>query len=844
MMKIDVQPGNYWCVTQRGPLSEQRAVRDIQLGRCTPGDFTVIHTRLPAHERTRFQVYADKKYLLVAVLPADRVDRFDSGDSVEVFFDPFHDHVGFFQFWFSPGSDPLICTHLPYAEAHSSAFRRIDVARYSWGDASVINVVGQADHTPQLFARFDRESVFRGGPRCGFNVTRSSAAYREPGSWNPCPGTLFQDATGFGHLYAGINPVTVDVKAASIERDYIAIAGEVSAVKSLAFNLLDPAGNGYPVQVRRSGNRWVASAHVPGAMAGRWRLCPRVSAEFMEPEFLFFDLPGSKRRQFTIGITYDSPDDLRANAYTPARLERQVKQLRQAGVNRIYWIDYPPYPEFPAFWDWAGNRKFCRSTQRTCGDLLPRAARLSKRLGLEFLGVFKPFDLGFTGDIPEDKRRGIYDLPGYGLAAEFDGSNPVAWPPIAKHPEWTMQAREDWTPLPDLPLTTLRFHSNVPLPAVKQSDVTLWVSRDNRRFDRYSGKMRVRQGTGTRPNLRWTPAGNVREQGSCRDWWVEIGGLAVHGSFAAIEIRVGGFRLANLRFLVAEAEGQNGQAVVVTPASAGDVKSGFRFHARWSWNNYTEEVVDRFVWTGVTMGIAFVQPARLPTVFEPCYPQVRSLWLGQVERILRTEADGVDIRTLCHHNTTFSWLRYAFAPAVVQAFREEFGREPGFVPADLEGVRRIRGKAYTEFMRGAKALAVRYGKKLAAHLEPGIEVPLKHHVRMQMAVEWKRWIEEGLLDEITLKYWGARSSFVHTEILPLARRAGIPVHICDRNFSLNMPRATELASALVREARGAGIDGLNFYEVCSYFLMNGEGESWPLGSADHALIAARREAGS
>jgi uncharacterized lipoprotein YddW (UPF0748 family) len=135
-------------------------------------------------------------------------------------------------------------------------------------------------------------------------------------------------------------------------------------------------------------------------------------------------------------------------------------------------------------------------------------------------------------------------------------------------------------------------------------------------------------------------------------------------------------------------------------------------------------------------------------------------------------------------------------------------------------------------------LAVRYGKKLGVHLEPNVEVPVAHNVRFAMHLDWETWIREGLLDEITLKYWSAQSAFVHERILPLARKAGIRVYPSERNFALNTARGIELAEHVARDAFRAGFAGYSFYETASYFCLNEEGVSFPIGLADHALSRA------
>lgn len=400
-----------------------------------------------------------------------------------------------------------------------------------------------------------------------------------------------------------------------------------------------------------------------------------------------------------------------------------------------------------------------------------------------------------------------------------------------------MAANPAWAKTADFPITRLRIYSNTPIPPEEAEEFTLWVSEDNHEYAPYDGPLAFAQGKVKLPHYRWTPAGKQREPGTRTQWYLEFSGLKLNAPFLAISANRD-LNCTNQRFLFAEALDRNGREVPVL-LTLGSLQRGFTFGHKWSWQNYTEDVVDAFVWRGGALGLAFTERTSLPALIEPACRPAHTVWLKQVERILRAGVDGIDIRTLCQHHTCLSWLTYAFAEPVRREFRRRYGRDVQATPEDYLAVRQLRGECYTEFIRKASALARRHGKTFAAHLEPGIEVPAQHNIRMQLVIEWQRWLEEGLLDEITLKYWSAQSSFVHEEILPRAKRANVPVYICDRNFSLTTPRAVELAEALVTDAYRAGFAGFNWYETNSYYMLNAEGYSVPFGNSGYAMKRAK-----
>jgi hypothetical protein len=827
LKELQVYPAARWCAAEPRKVSFATAGREIARREGTQGEFTIIHTRVPAFRQTAFKVYQWGNDLLIAAA----LGKCEPGEGLEIFFDPYHDHAGYFQFVFD-ASGAQTFTHLPYVEAHSSAFPLIRLKEHRWETDATVNVVGVKEPGNWLFARFALDDIFRAGDCCGFNMARCLPSLNEPGTWNPTTGTLLQDATGFGHLYREA-PREIILTDARIDGDRLYCSGELPEGARLGMVLADPHDERREIPLAVKGGRWQGKVQLSAGRAGRYRLYPALDARLCEPYFFYFDVAPTDPASFSICMTYDFPDDLRANHYTPERLEAQIDQLAGTGVSRIYWIDYPPYRAFPSFWRSVSDEKNVAESYRRCGDVLTKAAEISKSKGLEFIGVYKPFDIGgfhIAGGQMTDNS--VKD----GLLRDVDGHVLSTMPEIAAHPEWSMAANPAWAESANFPITRLRIFSNTPIPPAEAEHFTLWVSEDNHDYVPYDGPLAFAQGQARLPHCRWTPAGKQREPGTRKQWYLEFSGLKLDAPFLAI----GTSRdpnCTNQRFLFAEALDRDGREAPVL-LTLGSIQRGFTFGHKWSWENYTEDVVDGFAWRGGGLGLAFTERPALPALLEPACRPAHKLWLKQLERMLRSGVDGIDIRTLCQHHTCLSWLRYAFAGPVRQEFRRRFGRDVAATPEDYVRVRQLRGECYTEFIRQASALVRRQGGKFAVHLEPGIEVPVEHNIRMQMTVEWKQWLEEGLLDEITLKYWASQSTFIHEEVLPRAKRANIPVYLCDRNFSLTTPRATELAEALVLDAYRAGFAGMNWYETNSYYMMNAEGYSVPFGNSDYTIRRA------
>jgi len=827
--ELQVFPSARWCAAEPRKVSLVTAQREIGRREFTQGEFTIINTRLPAFRQTAFKVYQWGNNLLIAAA----LGKCEPGEGLEIFFDPYHDHAGYIQFVFDANGVQTF-THLPYTAAHSSAFPLIQVKEHCWGMDESVNVVGVKEPGHWLFARFALDDIFRTGACCGFNVARNIPSLNEPGTWNPAVGTLLQDATGFGHLYREM-PHEITLTESRLDGDRLHCAGSLPEGAGLIMVLADPQNERREIPLTVGDDCWEGEITLPADRSGRYRLYPVLTDSQGEPDFFYFDLAPADAKAFSICMTYDFPDDMRANHYTPARLEQQLGQLAGTGVSRVYWIDYPPYRAYPSFWQSVSDETNVVESYRRCGDVLTKAAEISHAKGQEFIGVYKPFDIGgfhIAGGQMTDTP--VKD----GLMRDVDNHVLCTMPEIAAHPDWSMAANPAWAQAVEFPITRLRIYSNTPIPPAEAMNFTLWTSEDNREYTPYNGPLNFAQRKTQRPHYRWTPSGKQREPGVKQQWYLEFSELKLDTPFLAIAAD-SDINCQNQRFLFMEASGRDGCEAPVL-LTHGSLDRGFIFGNKWSWENYTEDVVDAFAWHGGALGLAFTERTALPALLEPACRPAHKVWLKQVERILRAGVDGIDIRTLCQHHTCLSWLIYAFAGPVRKEFRRRFGRDVQATEQDYILIRQLRGECYTEFIRQASTLTRNHGKKFAVHLEPGIEVPVQHNIRMQLAIEWQKWLDEGLLDEITLKYWSAQSTFVHEEILPRAKRANVPVYLCDRNFSLTTPRAAELAAALVIDAFRAGFAGMNWYETNSYYMMNAEGYSVPFGNSDYAVRRASK----
>jgi hypothetical protein len=640
----------------------------------------------------------------------------------------------------------------------------------------------------------------------------------------------FCDASSFGHLYIGEAPVEVRILSATMGADSrLRLTGAVSPEQDFALDLADPCDTRTPVRVRREGTQWEAEIRLKDTPFGRYRLYPVVPDKPVDPHFLHFDFsPASARRSFRLGMTYDIPDNFCANYYTPDRLGDEMHRYADWGIHRIYWIDYGADSPF-----WRLSPKYAAPSFKAFGgDLLPVAVEKAHDAGMEIFGLFKLWDMGVN--------RYVDGLAESREVSDMDGKPWLAMPELVAHQDWTMQAHPAWAKQASFPVAELTLFSESPIRRIKPSDLQILISRGNERYKSYRGRFTIRQGVVQRPHYRWTPAGKVPEPGTVKNWFLTLSGLDIRTPYLALRMGPRPFSVANTAFTLAEARSAGGSEVPLTFSLRGDAANGFSFGKDGGgWANTSEGLLNKVTWSTGLLGVTFQAGRKMPTLLEPSFEGARNIWLNRIRRILDGGADGVDIRLLCHHNGCSEWLRYAFAEPVRAEFRRRFGRDVEPNEADYENVRRIRGEFLTEFLRAAKRLTAARGRKLAVHFEARIEVPPHLDTAMQIHWDCETWLNEGIMDELTLKYWSAESVFVHEKVLPLARRKGIPVSVENQVIDVRSDvRGVEKAERIIREGWSAGFAGSVFYEAWGFLMQNTEGRTTPRGMGEAVVKKA------
>jgi hypothetical protein len=517
-------------------------------------------------------------------------------------------------------------------------------------------------------------------------------------------------------------------------------------------------------------------------------------------------------KSFRVSITNDSPMVVVNRHYTPASLDAEMQAIKGWGVDRLHWIDYSNYPSFWAMRIWD---KQAAKTFKACGNLLEAACRAARKNKIELVPDFKVFDLSFVAR-PETPRQKD-TLPG------FDGSDILCIPEMPGREEAFIQTNPVWRRRAEFPIRTLRLFSLEPLPKIETAGIRISESADNVSYRPIpTGKSKIVVKKTNRANRRWTPAGAIPENGSQPCWMIEWTGLEITQPFVNIEIPDSQGSLFHRHFALVEALGADGRESPFLcsgdrPYEGADYL--FDYAGKWpGWNNYNDHAVGFARIPLRSFGITFIEPLAINGLLEPTHPVAQKIWLNRVDYYLEHDVAGVSIRTLCHHRRCPSWLQYAFAPTVVEAFRKRHGRDPVAEEEDYAQVRRLRGEALGDFLAAASGKIRARQKKVIFQVEQGSELPALNESRMAMTYDYEKWISSGLFDELHVRSITGHSPWLRKTLLPLARRHGVEVHLMTRNHATGFGPTDFLdVQKIAADAKTMGYSGLNFYESANLY---------------------------
>lgn len=570
-----------------------------------------------------------------------------------------------------------------------------------------------------------------------------------------------------------------------------------------------------------------------------------------------------------LNVTVDFPDDICKGPFDAPRLDQMIGAIQDLGARRVNWMYYgevkPGDPLHGNVWEahWA---TYGPQTIATLGEPLRAAVKVAHARGLEIYGVLKPYNGGLSGTYP----TGSPEAGSKSKLSRIGGTVQQVIPFLESHPEMRMQRRPSTGAAQQTELIReIRLvKSDAAETRLRPEHLRIWVSQDNFKYRPVALVPTGSVGLETATHEVRDYHGNILTRVGDRVRVVRLTGLELKEPFVVLTTTwaegTGDFR--NTPVGMVEVFGEGGKpldCVVATHAAAWIQPRDFRTYGLeydmglghipvsldqpWKgvkknpWEAFSGE--DEFAEhallgkgpTGGFLGIARGKNEFLAAIPCEAYAEVRALWLGWVKAMLDAGVDGVNLRISAHGCLSDEPEAYGWNPPVLAAYRKKYGTGP-VEPAKLAA---IRGDIYTEFLREASTLVRARGKKFQVHLHaeafrPDRVFGQQNGIPGNIDFQWRRWIEEGLVDEIYLRTsWfeaaedplGAKSTQrsrlarmladpVAAEMLAVSNQHHLPV-----TLNRYIGRAAELAEYLddlalvARDPRFAGFDVYEFFDL-------------------------------
>ena len=546
---------------------------------------------------------------------------------------------------------------------------------------------------------------------------------------------------------------------------------------------------------------------------------------------------------FHLEVNVDFFDDLIRAPFTPKMFDDLFREFREWGVKRCHWIYYGGTGK--GWWRYCPMNVDVNAarTVEASGEIFPAAVAAGHANGVEVYGMVKPFDMGFWHTMPERSR-----------AAEERGKlrrlgGPVGWVAdfIVERRDLLMARKPGaFGPGGSGPITRIDFVKEDGREAgFTVEDLRLYVSDDNGAYRPYEGPVTREETIEDYPVWEHTASGGRPTGQSRRARVMRLKELRIEEPFFAVAVEGRSRSFGNSLINLVHIFGEQGEERMIT--------YGVKPRRDTSESETAREIGDFR-----KVGVEFDAVPGTPTAVFPCFDAIRARhwldggdgvlafargkeqhplaalspsfadsrawWLSWLRDCLDAGADGLELRFRNHHSP-FAWGEFGFEPPVRDAFLERHGVDLWETDDfDREALRRLRGEAYTEFYREAKDLAREYGKPLGLHISQTMCMEPDEGAAMELRMDWRRWLEDGLADSVTMKEVWPRTRF-GDEVLAHTRRRGVPVIFCPYgNNTWGKEGGEQVVEARIRQAREGGYDGFQYYECASVIHAKPEGE--------------------
>ena len=493
---------------------------------------------------------------------------------------------------------------------------------------------------------------------------------------------------------------------------------------------------------------------------------------------------------FRLEALTDFVDDALGLTFTGKHIDSMMATLARMGITRVSWAYYADgrggFVTPPGLNErWAN----LSATYAGLGNPLKVAAAAARRHGMELYAYYKPYETGPASCLPE----GSPEAKSHGLIRHLGGMLNWLDPFVVAHPELRIRHRPDASigDLSGVPIEAIQLTKKDASPTrITAEHLQIWTSDCNYRYEPLDVDFGLLDEVVESPE-------EVRDIG---------GALLTRRGDSVRRLTLTGLRLRDRYVLVTTdfTEGpsdfENAGTDLLTALDGrgnripGVIFSGamiylrdtidFRHHGLVYDCGYSRSLarLDEPNGAGNRGCVAFTRGHNeyLPGVLCETEPAVPDFWLRCIEEIIDAGVDGVDVRVENHGTHTDSPEAYGFNEVILQEAQRRGGVDEATIAA-------VRGDAYTDFLRRAKALLAASGKRMRINLnmdwfrpDPAFGRKLAYPANMDF--NWRQWVAEGLLDEGILRMFALPFDAIFedattAQMIDCCQAKGIPITV-------------------------------------------------------------------
>lgn len=531
-------------------------------------------------------------------------------------------------------------------------------------------------------------------------------------------------------------------------------------------------------------------------------------------------------------VLVDFVDDvLRNNCVISARhIDSMVALFAARGVKRLVWGYYGDtcggYLAPIGYADKRNTWSQYAEVYQSGRSPITEAVQAAHQRGMEVYAYFKPYETGpgmvFPAGSPEAKRWGKLDHVG-GRLSWLD-------PFVARNPHLRIQHRDQSECNPALrTIKTIKLFKKDDLPTrLNRHNVQIWTSDANYRyrpadlnFDCHESVVPAAADILDQNDTLIVPRGQPIRV-------LTLSGLSIQAPYVLITttLKDGPADFQNIVTDIMRVYDEQDQEITGVFASGNTIYCrdqinfkdwGLAFDCGRGRSLLTLDVDHANGREGI---IAFAQGRNpyLSGALCETEPAVQQHWLTRIRELLDAGVDGIEFRVENHSTHTDYPEEYGFNAVVL--------KECARTGNDMASV---RGKAYTQFLRAAKQMIAARGKKMRINLNVdwfGQNQPAARRLAYpaNISFQWQRWIDEGLLDQATLRSFYKRQQLLTDpfarEVTERCQHAGIPI-VFNHHVSQDIPWFLEEFRRIQNDGRFAGCI---LYESNSFTRFSGESE--------------------